>query len=272
MLSFVGSSGPPARGDGAGAGVSDVVVSTVSFESQGKAISVERFEPKRPGTYPAVLVVHGAGGTTIGGHWFRQTARELAARGYVAHVVHYFDLSGTKVADIPTMRTNFPVWLRVIADGITDVSKRPNVDPARVGLVGFSLGSYLSNSLALFDPRVGAVVEFFGGLPDELAGVAKTLPPTLILHGDADLVVPVSEAKELEAICKERKAPHEVQIYRGQGHGFVGDPDTDSVNRTAAFLDAHLKNASPPLARRETAAVPTVGLFATNREKSGGGK
>ena len=72
----------------------------------GKAITVDRFEPKLPGRYPAVLVIHGAGGTTIGGPWFRESARMLARRGYVAHVVHYFDLTGTRVADMPTMRAN----------------------------------------------------------------------------------------------------------------------------------------------------------------------
>src|SRR5262249_29590891 len=177
------------------------------------------FEPKAPGKYPAVLVIHGAGGMTIGGPLFRESARRLARRGYVAHVVHYFDLTGTMVADLPTMKTHFAAWMRAVPDGVTNAAKQPNVDPSRVGLLGFSLGSYLSLSLSVFDPRVSAVVEYFGGLPDVLVKDVTSLPPTLILHGDGDKVVPVSEAKALEKLCKEKQVPYEVRIYPGQGHG-----------------------------------------------------
>jgi carboxymethylenebutenolidase len=246
----------------------EVVESKGSYESQGKTITVERYEPKATGRYPAVLVIHGAGGMTIGGPWFRDSARMLARRGYVAHVVHYFDLTGTRVADLPTMRANFPAWMRALADGITSASKQPNVDPSRVGLLGFSLGSYLSLSLSMFDHRVLAVVEYFGGLPDELVKDVKTLPPTLILHGDADLVVPVSEAKELQALCREKVVAHEVCIYPGQGHGFTGDPNRDASRRTLAFFETHVKKAGPA-PRRATASVPDFERFLGAVEKSG---
>src|SRR4051812_46949042 len=49
-----------------------VVESKGSYETQGKIVTIERFEPKGEGKYPAVLVIHGAGGMTIGGPWFRE--------------------------------------------------------------------------------------------------------------------------------------------------------------------------------------------------------
>ncbi len=101
------------------AGESEILETRGSYESQGKSITIERFEPKTPGKYPAVLVVHGSGGMTIGGPWFRDSARHLAKNGYVAHVVHYFDLTGTKIADLSTMKTHFPAWMTVLADGLT---------------------------------------------------------------------------------------------------------------------------------------------------------
>jgi carboxymethylenebutenolidase len=233
----------------------EVVESRGSFESQGKTIAIERFEPKGPGKYPAVLVVHGAGGMTIGGPLFREASRRLARQGYVAHVVHYFDLTGTRIADMSTMKEHFPAWMRVVADGITNVAKQPNVDGRRVGLLGFSLGSYLSLSLSVYDARVLAIVEYFGGLPEPLRKEVKSLPPTLILHGDADAVVPVAEAKALETLFKEKKVAHEVRIYPGQGHGFHGDPHEDALRRCLAFFDAHVK-AADSSRPRATSAVP----------------
>lgn len=271
---LLGTSGSPALGAEATATVAadqDVVEMKGSFESQGKTIAIERYEPKGPGKYPAVLVVHGAGGMTVGGPWFRDAARALARRGYVAHLVHYFDLTGTRLADPQAMKTHFAAWMRVLADGVTNASRQPNVDPGRVGLLGFSLGSYLSVSLSVYDPRVSAVVEYFGGLPDALAGQVKTLPPILILHGDADPVVPVAQGKALERICKENGAVHEVCIYPGQGHGFLGETGHDATRRTLAFFDAHLKHA-PAHRTRETAAVPNLETFVATGDKAPGGK
>lgn len=250
----------------------DVVVMRGSFESQGKTIAIERYEPKAPGRYPAVLVVHGAGGMTIGGPWFRESARMLARQGYVAHVVHYFDLTGTQIADLPAMKAHFAGWMKVLADGIANASRQPNVDPKRVGLLGFSLGSYLSLSLSMYDPRVSAVVEYFGGFPDILVKDVKTLPPVLILHGEVDPVVPVAQAKALEALCKDRKIPYEIQLYPGQGHGFLGEPGRDASRRTLAFFDTHVKNAPAALRVRETTAVPDRDVITVSGEKAGGGK
>ena len=102
-----------------------------SFESQGKTIAVEKFEPKSAGRHPAVLILHGAGGMEIGGPEFRDFARELARRGCVAQVVHYFDQTGTVRADAPAIDRLFSTWIRAaeswLVSGNTkkQVSRRP---------------------------------------------------------------------------------------------------------------------------------------------------
>lgn len=219
----------------------EIAASVSSYLSQGKPITVERFEPRDGHKHPAVMIVHGSGGLFLGRTTYRETARQLARKGYVAHLVHYFDLTGTHVADLPTMRAHFASWLIVLADGLTNLSKQPNVDPDRIGMVGYSLGGFLSVSVALFDARVGAVVEYFGGLPVELHEALKSLPPTLILHGDADKIVPLDHARALEKLCLDKKITHEVRVYPGQGHFFFGDDGVDAAARTYAFLDRYLK-------------------------------
>jgi carboxymethylenebutenolidase len=263
----------PAPGSGS---ESEIVEAKGSYESQGKTIAIERFEPKGSGKYPAVLVLHGSGGMAIGGPWFRDSARALARRGYVAHVVHYFDLSGTKLADLPTMKEHFPGWIMAVADGVSNVVKQPNVDRERVGLLGFSLGGYLSLSAAVFDPRVSAVVEYFGGLPEPLVKEVKSLPPTLILHGDADPIVPVTEARALEKLFKEKNVPYELQIYAGQGHGFFGETGRDALKRALAFFDKHVKHAPAPtrheVARPNFDRLPARPRAGTGDEAPAGGK
>ncbi len=134
--------------------------------------------------------------------------------------------------------------MEAVAAAISHAQSRPEVDPARIGLVGFSLGAYLAMSVAAQDPRVGAVVECFGGMPDRIAENLQRLPPTLILHGDADAVVPVSEAYKLEDLLRARGVEYEIRIYRGVGHAFTGAAAVDSITRTAGFLRRHLRSGT----------------------------
>jgi len=120
------------------------------------------------------------------------------------------------------------------------------VDPEAVGLVGFSLGAYLALSVAAVDQRVKAVVDFFGGFPKEMKFFMRRLCPTLILHGDADPTVPVTEAYHLQEILEKRAIPYEMQIYPGAGHGFTGDIWQDARRRTLAFLQKYLAAPQEP--------------------------
>lgn len=231
-----------------GARGAEIEESKTSFSSQGKSIVVERFSPKAPGKHPGIIVLHGAGGMRPEGFGFafREYARQLARNGYVAHIVHYFDRTGHQVAtDEEVMKTHFADWLKTVGDGVTHLASQPDVDPSRIGLLGFSLGAYLSLSEAMFDHRIRAVVEYFGGIPEVLAKDLKQLPPVLILHGDADRVVPVKEAETLERLFDEKHVTYEKKIYAGQGHGFLGADGLDAVKRTMGFFEKHVKNAVP---------------------------
>ncbi len=67
------------------------------------------------------------------------------------------------------------------------------------------------------------------------------MPPTLILHGDADPLVKVEDAYKLEKALKAKQRVYEIKIYPGQGHGFKGEALTDATRRTKTFLDRYLK-------------------------------
>ena len=84
------------------------------------------------------------------------------------------------------------------------------------------------------------VIEFFGGLPKEMKFFMRRLCPTLILHGEADPIIPVSEAYDLQKLLEKKNVEYEMKIYPGQGHVF--DPDTwrDAAFRTLQFLQKYL--------------------------------
>ena len=169
-----------------------------------------------------------------------EPARLLAQQGFAVYILHYFDRTGTAFADKQTIFKNFPLWMKTLWDAVSYVEKQPDVDTDRIGLMGFSLGAYLSLSAAAIDKRVRAVVEFFGGLPKEMKLFMRRLCPVLILHGDADPTVPVEEAYHLQQVLEKKGIPYEMQIYPGAGHGFSGEVWRDAGMRSYAFLKKYL--------------------------------
>jgi carboxymethylenebutenolidase len=222
----------------AGMAAGEVRENTMTLETGGKTITMEVFSS---GGGPGVVVLHGAdglgGGTAMG---YRLMCRELARRGYVAFLPHYFERTGTKTGGPGENVANFRAWSETIKDVIEKARKAEGVQGEKVGLLGFSLGAFLSLSVATHDQHVAVVIDFFGGLPAKDMHHAKGMPPVLILHGDADKLVPVAQAHKLEAVLKENAVPYEMKIYEGQGHGFRGEARVDSMKRTAAFLAKYL--------------------------------
>jgi carboxymethylenebutenolidase len=170
-----------------------------------------------------------------------QYASTLAAHGFAVYLLHYFDRTGTESADKPTILRNFPLWMKTLWDAISFVETQPQVDSKRIALLGFSLGAYLSLANSAIDPRVKAVVEFFGGMPKEMNLFMRRLCPVLILHGEADPTVPVEEAYQLQKLLEKKGIPYEIKIYPGVGHGFEDEAIwRDAGLRSLRFLQKYL--------------------------------
>ena len=135
--------------------------SELVFESGGKSIRLDCFLPSTNGQrFPAIIGLHGSGG----GHAsMAEPARLLSAQGYAVYVLHYFERTETDHIDsLQTVFRHFPLWMKTLWDAVSFVAAQPSVDPARIGLLGFSLGAYLALSAAAIDPRVKIVVDYFG--------------------------------------------------------------------------------------------------------------
>jgi carboxymethylenebutenolidase len=218
-----------------------------TFLSEGKDIAVERFGPRTPGPHPAVLLLHGCDGLTRRGPRLRDQARHLAENGYVCLLVHYFDRDGMDEVATEDIREHFAGWMLTILDALKYAAGLKDVDAKRIGLLGHSLGAYLAMSVGLVKghKHVAAVVEYYGGLPGEVLLIPfvkiENMPPTLILHGEKDEVVPVQEAHNLAKLLKGKDRPYEMVLYPEQGHVFRGEDELDSARRSLQFLNKHLK-------------------------------
>jgi dienelactone hydrolase len=96
--------------------------------------------------------------------------------------------------------------------------------------------------------KLACLVELFGALPREYHGRVKDMPPTLLIHGDADSVVPVEEAYLLAGLLVARKQRHEVEVLAGAEHMFLRGgkelrrwPLPVPKLKTDAFLKLHLR-------------------------------
>jgi len=228
-----------------------IVESDETFKSRRKDVIVDLFAPSAPGKYPAVIVLHGRNGVGEGKRsGSHQAARELAQAGYVALVPHYFGRNLPDPKNGPKNARSHAIWTRTVIDTVSFATRRENVNPRQIGLLGFSNGSWVALSVAARDRRVAAVVEYYGGYPgwDEID--PARLPPVLILHGDADRVVPVNEADKLEAVLKDAGVPYNMHIYPRAGHGFRGGDRADALKRSLEFLATHVKREGPSAAPR----------------------
>lgn len=126
--------------------------------------------------------------------------------------------------------------------------------PDRLALIGFSQGTMMALHVApRRDVPVAGVVAFSGRLlrPEALAVEAMSRPPVLLIHGDADPVVPFADmAKAGQALTA---AGFETfgHVMKGTGHGIA--PDGLSV--ALAFLQDRIKGLAPAGQRDRVQAV-----------------
>src|SRR5262249_746031 len=65
-------------------------------------------------------------------------------------------------------------------------------------------------------------------------------PPTLIIHGDQDTVVPIQQSETIVAKFKAVGVPAELIVKKGAGHSWPDLPEKD-MPTIASWFDKYLK-------------------------------
>lgn len=113
---------------------------------------------------------------------------------------------------------------------------------AETVLIGFSQGTMMSLHIGLRREKpVAGIVGFSGVLAgmDALKDEIRARPPVLLVHGDADDLIPVQLMERTEKALKSCGVPVESHVARGVGHGI----DQTGLELCARFLLRVLKGA-----------------------------
>ncbi len=203
-------------------------------------IGVEVFDEPNGKKHPAILVLHGAGGTLLDGSEMRRVSASLAADGNTVYLVRYFDRTGTLFARDATMQKNFSLWQQTVRDSIVAIQTARH-DPKPVGLYGYSLGAFLSLAAASDNPRVAAVVEHAGGIWNGKTDRIGRMPPVLMIHGRRDARVPFEKyAAPLKPLLRQRGASVETRFFPEEGHGFSATAMVEVRQEAVRFFRRHL--------------------------------
>ncbi len=212
------------------------------FQSGGERIQADYYRAagaSRP--RGAVIVLHGAGGVLFDGPEMRRVSERLAAAGNAVYLVHYFDRTHSCFfLGNSGMEKNFDTWLGTIHDAIRWVATQEK--PARLGLYGYSLGAFLVVAAGAEHPEVAAVAEEAGGIWNNQTRRIGKLPPTLLIHGQADGRVPFAKyAVPLRETLRRRGTKVETAYYPEEGHGFSSTAQKQVRERVARFFAQHLR-------------------------------
>jgi carboxymethylenebutenolidase len=227
----------------------------IAAEIPGKAMTLPTTERavkvtyfRAPGTAkrPAALLLHGAGGFDRRIAEYNRYGSALANAGVDAYLVYYYSADDERAMSSGgggVFTARYPDWAKLVIDLGDDLLKQSDSN-GKVGLVGFSNGGILATGASTLGPKINAAVIYYGTEPWPLRKRPERFPPMLVLHGDADQVIPVIAGHQLAALAESVGAKAELVIYPGEGHGFGPALDTkngtDALNRTLAFLKREL--------------------------------
>jgi len=210
-----------ARSSGIYASSPKADVRTISYRGIGTTrVPAFLVVPRSPGKHPAVLFLHGSGGSRMD---LLAAAAKLALRGAVTMTI-------SEPNDAETYRP-----LVVDARRALDLlAARADVDPRRIGVVGFSLGAQTAAVLAGDDPRPKAVGIIAGrGTTVAVYWIRRTHAHLFFQAGTADDHVPHDQLLALMWAAPDHPR---IQWYGGVGHVVSAQITADQLGWQAREL------------------------------------
>ena len=209
--------------------------------------------PEGRGPFPGVVVIHELYGLNEN---IRDITRRFAQHGYAALAVDLFGRGNRRMCMALIIAGQLTATVKrsgFLANGISDLkvalrylSRLPEVDPARLGAIGFCLGGSYALAWACTDHRLKAIAPFYGTNPRPLDAVARSCPVVGSYPG-RDFTA--RAGRRLEAALQRYGVPHEIKVYPGARHAFFNDQlpgrydaaaATDSWERVLRFFAEHV--------------------------------
>ena len=261
-----------------------VAIYDITYWSTGLKVKGMLFENRTAGKKKLPGVVFNHGGVDGIPHLMKQRCKELAARGYHVLAPSYRGEDGSE--------GEVEVAAGEVDDALNAVRvlrARPGVDPNRIAMAGTSHGGIIT-LLAVTRMDLAAAVCAYGvadtftwykyltdngfdvsdplslkvygkGPADKPEAFSSRAPalnadkihtPLLLLYGDKDTTVPLSQGQEMADALARLGKPYQLMVIEGATHGFIFhiDPTKRNVEERAradkawkamlAFLKVHL--------------------------------
>jgi poly(3-hydroxybutyrate) depolymerase len=208
--------------------------------------------------WPAVLLFHGSfqgtgpawnaqRGDGFGAYRVAQTTKALLDRGYVVltpESIHsgnwYWNTNQVGFADNWSSAPDAQMMTELFS-ALLD-SKFGDVDMEHLYATGISSGGYMTSRMAVsYSGRfkalavVSASYATCGGLICSVPELPADHPPTLLLHGEKDLVVPIGTMRSYEQKLKDQGLTVDTEVDAEAGHEWL----SAGVTRIPDFFDAH---------------------------------
>jgi len=194
---------------------------------------------------PALILVQEWWGLT---DWIKQDADRYAAMGYVVVAPDLYrgklaadaDEAHQLMRGLPEDRA-----LGDLKSAFEYLATRPDVDPKRIGVVGWCMGGGYALTLGIEEPRLAAVVINYGRLVTDPAVIAKIKPAVQGNFGATDKGIPVEDVKAFEKTLKTTNRSVDFMIFDGAGHGFMNPNNktgfvAGAADKAWARMDAFL--------------------------------
>jgi carboxymethylenebutenolidase len=194
------------------------------------------------------VVIHEAFGLNDN---IRDIARRFASEGYVALAVDLFTDHSRAVCMAQLMGSMLtgrePVSITDLAASMDYLVALPEVDPDRVGAIGFCMGGGFAVAWGRRDRRLRAIAPFYGTNPRPIEAVRRMCPVVGSYPGK-DFTA--RSGRKLDAHLAGLGVARDIKVYPGARHSFFNDTGktynadaaTDAWQRTLAFFAEHVQS------------------------------
>ncbi len=222
----------------------------VSYQSGNETVSGMLYLPGGKGPFPALVVIHEWWGLN---DWVKEQAAKLADQGYAALAI---DLYRGKVAATPEEAHELMRGVpedraaRDLQAAFDYLASRRDIDPKRIGDIGWCMGGGYALNLAIAQPRLAVAVINYGHLATDPANLKRINAPLLGIFGAQDRGIPPADVRKFEQQMQGAGKKVEIVIYPDAGHAFENPNNkagyrpadaADAWNRTVHFLESRLK-------------------------------
>jgi carboxymethylenebutenolidase len=221
----------------------------VSYRSGSETVNAQLYTPAGKGPFPAIIVIHEWYGLN---DWVKEQASKLSDQGYATLAIDLYRGKVAKNGDeahelmrgVPDDRAT-----RDLKAAFDYLASQKNVDPKRIGGIGWCMGGGYALNLAVNEPRLKADVINYGHLATDDATLKNINASILGLFGAQDRGIPVESVKQFEQQMKAQGKKVEVKVYDDAGHAFQNPNNKegyreadakDAWNRITAFFKANL--------------------------------